>query len=269
MRRVRRTTTVAILAASLIAAAAPQAQAGTVASVYPIAEYGPLSYRPTAIKFGSGSTFRVSKWKDWGRTKAVGTGYLCDHCYNRGGIRASGKIILGSKKVCGADRVYTTFRLSFKGRQKRKAGFWKRMRARSKYAVLGCGSGGSNARVHLPAEWSSSAEYPTMQDFLPRFKPFTVVANNWLSVNLVGQWSGWGTATASATATAEAYGTWPECEDGGECERSFSVNLLATDPGHCGAYLTYRRLSIAATNPADSFSGWLGQLQNRSVTCQD
>lgn len=259
-----------LVSIACVLALAPSASAAPTASTYPAAGVGYLSYRPSGIKFGSGSTFSVKRWKNWGSTKAVGTGFLCDHCSNKSyGIRVTGKIVLGSKKSCGVDQVYTTYRLSFKGKQKRKAGFWRKAKVTSKLAMLGCKPGGSNFGVHMPTNWDVLEDYPVASDFEPKPTPAQFFPTRRLFVESVGAWTGWGGPSATAVGTAKVYDYWPECADEGECARSVPVSATVSDLGHCGTYLTYRQTAVQPLIADPSFAGWSDNLFRWSVPCQD
>lgn len=267
-----------VLCAGIICAAlllpAQKATAGTAASLYPSASYGPLAYKPKSIKFGSGTGFHVRSWKRWGRSKAVGRGYLCDHCASPSiAIRAKGKLILGSPKFCGVDRVYTTYRLSFKGRQKRRAKYWRNTRVRARWSVLGCRSGDTNAQVHIPSNWDVvSGEYTaSIEDFSPQPQPASFAPTRRMTVELTGPWSNWGAPVTTAIGTAKYWDTWPECsEDNPECERAAPVSITATDLGHCGTYLTYRQVSVKQLLPNPSLYDWEDSLHGwGGMTCND
>lgn len=267
MRRLTLSLTLAIFASAL---ASPfGASAAMTGSTYPAAQVGYLSYSPPGIKFGSGSTFQVKKWRNWGKRKAVGTGTLCDHCNTSYGLRAKGKIVLSRPKACGVDHVYTTYRLQFKGSQRRKAGFWRKARVVARTATLGCRGSGENTRVHLPSNWDVVADYPVTSDFEPLFAPGEFYPSRRLTVGSISGWSGWGGPLATTAATASVYDYWPECGNDGECARAVPVTVTASDPGHCWTWLIYRSLSVQPVFVSPSFTGWFAQIEGRSVKCQD
>lgn len=268
--------TAAVVLAALVAVAisggiAPSnARAAAVASTYPTAEVGLLSYSPTSLKFGSGSMFHVKRWRNWGKGKAVGIGYFCDHCnLKRPYVRAKGKLILGRAKNCGADRIYTTYRLAFKGTQRRKAKWWLGTRVRTTAKKLGCGSGGTNARAFMPSYWNIDAEYLSTEDFVPRFAPAEQYLTSSISVRSTSAWAGWGSPATSSSGTATVLDAWPECVGGADCARTVAVTTTASDLGHCGTHLIYRHVSVQPIIADPSFAGWSDSLQTRSVSCFD
>ncbi|MGH2958834.1 MAG: hypothetical protein ACRDKE_04470 [Solirubrobacterales bacterium] len=268
--------TAAAASASLVAVvitggiAPSNARAAAVASIYPPAEVGLLSYSPSSLKFGSGSMFHVKRWRNWGKAKAVGIGYFCDHCnLKRPYVRAKGKLVLGGAKNCGADRIYTTYRLAFKGTQRRKAKWWLGTKVRTSAKKFGCGPGGTNAQAFMPSYWNVAAEYLSEEDFLPRFAPAEQYLSSSISVKSSSAWAGWGTPATTASGAATIYDAWPECAGGADCARTVTVAMTASDLGHCGTHLMYRQVSVQPIVADPSFAGWSDSLQTRSVSCFD
>lgn len=248
-------------------ASGPPAGAAALMSTYPMAPSARLAEQPTSFKLYAGAGWRNLSWKSWGTQKAVARGTVFDHPSLPGGIKAKGQLIASRPRQCGTDVVYTRFRHKFTGRSAKRAKYLKSSTYKVTLKAMKCQPGGTNAVVHVPTIWAQLGPYPTADNMFPEVHPSMITLTNHGGLTKL-VWTSWGAETATATGTALVENFFEECLSGERCERTASVQVTATDLGHCGTFKTYRTVTFVET-PA-SWTGLGGSpltIPNSLVSC--